>query len=71
MTINLNSVIGLVVTLALIALIGSIGVLIHAEKLLERCKAVLNFAMFIASRDDEYRTLRRLEQEDYHCEGTD
>ena len=63
MTISLSSVVGVLTTLACIALIGCVGVLIHAEKLLGQCREVLNFAFFIAARNDEEESLESLDEE--------
>ena len=57
MTISLSSAAGFILTLSFIVLLGSIGVLIHAEKLLGSCKNVLDFAFFMATRQDELNSL--------------
>lgn len=61
--ISFNSIIGVLATLSLMALIGSVGVLIFAEKLLRRSRKVLDFAFFVAARNDEDRSLRELDEE--------
>ena len=63
MTISLESVLGVLATLSLMALIGSVAALIFAEKMLRRSKKVLDFAFFVAARDDEDRSLRNLDEE--------
>ena len=57
MTITLESFTGFLAALAFSALIECIGVLIHAEKLLGRCRDVLGFAFFMAARQDEWDSL--------------
>ncbi len=57
MMISISSAAGFILTLSFIVLLGSIGVLIHSEKLLGRCKNVLDFAFFIAARQDEWDSL--------------
>ncbi len=66
MTISLNSVVGVLATLSLMILIGSVGVLIFAEILLRRSRKVLDFAFFVAARNDEERSLRDLDEEHEH-----
>lgn len=63
MTISLESVIGVMAALSLMALIASVGILIFAEKLLRRSRNVLDFAFFMAARDDEARSLSELDEE--------
>jgi hypothetical protein len=54
--------------LAVIALIGVVGIAIHVEKVLNRCKLFVEFAFFMAEREDEKRTLRKI---DCAARGTD
>ena len=63
MTISLESVLGVLATLSLMALIGSVAALIFAEKMLRRSTKVLDFAFFTAARDDEDRSLHNLDKE--------
>ena len=63
MTISLESVLGVLATLSLIALIGSVAALIFAEKTLRRSKNVLDFTFFVAACNDEDRSLRNLDEE--------
>ena len=57
MTISLESVLGVLATLSLMALIGSVATLIFAEKMLRRSKDMLDFAFFMAARQDELNSL--------------
>ena len=57
MTISLESVLGVLATLSLITLLGSVVALIFSEKMLRRSKVMLDFAFFIAARQDEWNTL--------------
>lgn len=61
--IAINSLIGLTAMLAVIALIGVIGIAIHVEKVLTRCKLFVEFAFFMSEREDEKRTLRKIDGE--------
>ena len=61
--IAINSIVGITTVLAVIALIGVVGIAIHVEKVLNRCKLLVDFAFFMAERNDEKRTLRRLDVE--------
>ena len=63
MSISINSFVGIFAALSLMALIGSIGVLIFAEKQLRRSNKVLDFAFFISTRNDEEQSLRDLDDE--------
>ena len=62
--IPIDSLVGITATLSIVALIGVIGIAIHVKRLLTRCKDILGFAFFIAERNDERRTLRRLDEEE-------
>lgn len=63
MTISLNSIVGVLATLSLMVLIGSVGVLIFAEKILRRSRNAIDFAFFISARNDEKQSLRELDDE--------
>ena len=61
--IAINSVVGITSVLAVMALIGVVGIAIHVEKVLKLCKLFVDFAFFMAERNDEQRTLRGLDED--------
>jgi hypothetical protein len=61
--IAINSVVGITAVLAVSALIGVVGIAIHVKKVLNRCKLFVDFAFFMAEREDKKRTLRQFDGE--------
>ena len=62
--IPINLAIGVFVFLIGMTLVASIAVNLYTQRLLTLCKDILGFAYFMAARDDEQRTLRRLDEEE-------
>ena len=57
MTITLNSALGVAVVLIGISVVIDIAVSLQAKQLLNRCRDMLDFAFFMAARQDEWDTL--------------
>ena len=64
MTITLNSAIGVAAVLVGLALAASVALSIRTLKVLKRSRDFLDFAFFVAARQDEEETLRSMDQED-------
>ena len=61
--IAINSIVGITAVLAVMALIGVVGIAIYVEKVFNRCNMFVDFAFFMASSNDEERTLRMLDED--------